>query len=323
MDFAGSTSPVARRRLPRLGRWLSEPGRAQVRPVAAAAAIAAVAAAATVSLAPAASASGTGSGAAGLGTAAGHGAAAIGAAAEVVKLALHPMPAGTVRFGRTSHRRLVVHVAMYGLTPGSSHRVDLIRSGGRRVVQFSLLRANSSGQADEILASTFKRRVPGGSRLVIRMGAHGGRIARLAIAVTRHLRMTHFRREHRLRAVETSSRGAFYGTPRGRAVVAYNPRRQTLTVTVSASGLTPGPHAAHVHLGSCQSQGPVKYMLRDLVANRHGKVTHAVRVFTHITSPVPASGWYLNVHQGNSADILSHGQPTIYFRPLICANIKS
>jgi hypothetical protein len=45
-------------------------------------------------------------------------------------------------------------------------------------------------------------------------------------------------------------------------------------------------------------------------------------VFTHIISPIPASGWYLNVHQGNSGDILRNGQPTLYFRPLICANIK-
>ncbi len=27
------------------------------------------------------------------------------------------------------------------------------------------------------------------------------------------------------------------------------------------------------------------------------------------------------IHQGNSATILSNGQPTIFFRPLLCANI--
>ena len=69
------------------------------------------------------------------------------------------------------------------------------------------------------------------------------------------------------------------------------------------------------------SQGPVKYMLRDLVANRRGRITHAVRVFTHVAAPIPAHGWYLNIHQGNSGNILSHGQPTIYFRPLLCADI--
>ncbi len=90
---------------------------------------------------------------------------------------------------------------------------------------------------------------------------------------------------------------------------------------MSASGVTPGPHAAHIHLGSCMSQGPVKYMLRDLVASRRGRITHAVRVFTHVTAPIPAHGWYLNIHQGNSADIASGGQPTMFFRPLLCADI--
>ena len=63
-------------------------------------------------------------------------------------------------------------------------------------------------------------------------------------------------------------------------------------------------------------------MLADLVANRHGRIAHAVRVFTHVTAPVPAHGWYLNIHQGNSGDILRNGQPTIFFRPLLCANIR-
>ena len=63
-------------------------------------------------------------------------------------------------------------------------------------------------------------------------------------------------------------------------------------------------------------------MLRDLVASRRGRIVHAVRVFTHVTAPIPARGWYLNIHQGNSGDILSNGQPTIFFRPLICANIR-
>ncbi len=136
-------------------------------------------------------------------------------------------------------------------------------------------------------------------------------------------RLTHVsRRAHSLIPVEVSQRGISYGTPRGGAAITYNARRQTLTVTVSASGVTPGPHAAHIHLGSCMRQGPVKYMLRDLVASRRGRIVHAVRVFTHVTAPIPASGWYLNIHQGNSSDILSGGQPTIFFRPLLCADIR-
>ncbi len=309
-------------------RWLGSPlwksRHARLRVTSATTSIAAVAIAVMVTLVPAAAAGAARSGGDGAArrSPASYRALASPTAAMVEKLVLHPMPAGSVRFGSVRHGWLVVHMVLYGLTPGSSHYVELVQPSGRRVVRFSTLRANSVGQADETLASTFGGWVPRGSRLVIRMGARGGRVARLPIAETKPLSSVHLRRPLRLHSVEVSAGGVHYGTPRGDATIVYNSRRETLTVIVRASGVTPGPHAAHIHLGSCQKQGPVQYMLRDLVANRRGQIVHAVRVFTHVASPVPASGWYLNVHQGNAGDILRNGRPTVYFRPLICANIN-
>ena len=231
------------------------------------------------------------------------------------------MPRGTVTFGRRAGR-LTVHAVMTGLTPGSEHGVHLLLPGAHAgVIRFSPLPASTAGRARATLHSHFRGPLPRGSRLVIRMGTGDGRVARKAIARTRRLRRGG-PGPHRLIAVEIGRGGANWGTPRGRATISYDAQRRTLTVTVHASGLTPGPHAAHIHLGSCQSQGPVKYMLADLVANRHGRIAHAVRVFTHVTAPIPAHGWYLNIHQGNSGDILRNGQPTILFRPLLCANIR-
>jgi hypothetical protein len=324
MNSAASIGHTGETGLRRFGTWLWAPGRARLRTSAAGTAAAALAVAAIVTLVAAgARATGTGGARAGHGGAvAGQDAATSQANANAGSLVLHSMPAGTVTFGRGSHGRLTVHADIYGLTPGSSHYVDLVRPGGRRLASFSTLTASGVGQADKTLASAFRGRVPRGTRLVIRMGARRGRAASLPIAETRILGSADFWRTQRLRSVEVSSRGVNYGTPRGHAAIAYNQKRQTLTVTVTASGVTPGPHAAHIHLGSCQRQGPVIYMLRDLVASRRGKIDRAVRVFTHVTSPVPTSGWYLNIHQGNSGNILRNGSPTIYFRPLICANIK-
>jgi hypothetical protein len=45
------------------------------------------------------------------------------------------------------------------------------------------------------------------------------------------------------------------------------------------------------------------------------------RVITHVTTPLHATGWYLNLHQGNSRNIVANGSPTINFRPLLCADI--
>ena len=237
-------------------------------------------------------------------------------------LSLRPMPHGAVTFGRTRHGQLTAHAYIYGLTPGSSHNVDLVIPGRPRAVRFSQLTANSVGQADSTLRSHFTGHLSPGSRLLVLMGVRPSGIAKDPIAQTRRL-IRAGRGPHRLVAVEVGAAGTSFGPLRGRATIAYNARRHTLTVTVDASGLTPGPHAAHIHLGSCMSQGPVLYMLKDLRANRGGRVRHAVRVFTNVTTPIPAHGWYLNIHQGNSNNILSNGQPTIFFRPLLCANITN
>ncbi len=242
------------------------------------------------------------------------GAAAPRGGSSLQVLRLRPMPYGAVSFGRR-HGRLTVRAAVSGLTPGSSHGVSLLLPGRLRVIQFGPLTANSVGQAGATLRSSYPGRLVPGSRLVIRMGTGHHGVAAEPIAVTGRLAGPG-RRPHRLLAVEAGQ-----GPLRGRATIAYSPSRHTLTVTVTAAGLTPGPHAAHIHLGSCSSQGPVKYMLGDLVANRHGRITRAVALISNVTSPIPASGWYINIHQGSSATILDNGQPTIFFRPLLCTDI--
>ena len=80
------------------------------------------------------------------------------------------------------------------------------------------------------------------------------------------------------------------GALRGSATLLYNPSTQTLTVHAQASGLAPfSQHAAHIHLGSCAAQGPVRYMLPDLIANAAGNVNE-VTMFTGVTSPPPQPG---------------------------------
>ncbi|HEX9067098.1 MAG TPA: hypothetical protein VF843_18465 [Streptosporangiaceae bacterium] len=246
-------------------------------------------------------------------------AAASAAYPAMHRLSLRAMPRGVVSFGRW-HHRLTARVAMNGLTPGSSHAVRLVLSGRRHwAVSFSPLTANGTGQASGVLHSRFTGRLPRLARLVIFMGTSGSRVAREPIALTARLR--HPGRPHRFIAIEVGPGGRYYGTPEGRAAVGYNPRRHTLTIVIHATGLTPGAHAAHVHLGSCKSQGPVLYMLGDLIADRHGTIRRAVRVITGVTKPIPAHGWYINIHQGNTKTIAKNGQPTIFFRPLLCRDL--
>ena len=214
---------------------------------------------------------------------------------------LSPMPQGIVKIGNG-----VVAVSAQGLTPGSAHVVGLLADG-----QFTALGTLTADATGDVTGATFSvSSIPGGSRVIIL----DGDATTSVIAETNGAGGG----QHTLHAVEA---GFPQGSLQGRATIVYNPGVQTISVTVNASGLTPGAHAAHLHLGSCQSQGPVKYMLMDFTADGHGDISDQTRTVTGVSTVMLTGGWYLNLHQGNSSNILSNGKPTIYFRPLLCADI--
>jgi hypothetical protein len=240
-----------------------------------------------------------------------------------VDLQLQAMPAGTASFGTGSSGTLALTVNALGFTPGSAHLVRLLDGHGNTLAQFSTLTANGVGQASATLDSTFTGSIPTGSRVVIyngsmaKPGTPGGEI----IAETPDLDNGTPPAPLPLTALEVTPHGTGFGIPAGSATITYSPTAQTLTVTVNASGISPGMHAAHIHTGSCQSQGGVLYMLMDFTANSAGQILNQTRTVTGVTSGIPATGWYLNLHQGTSNNILRNGQPSIFFRPLLCQNI--
>lgn len=231
---------------------------------------------------------------------------------------LQAMPAGTVSFLRASDGRIEAQVSMFGLAPGSAHQVSADSPAGPPL-QVGTLTAGAAGQASAVFTVPS---LPAGSRLVVLLGAAGGGplagepAAESPVLPLRPQPGTAFPL-HPVAAGGTSS-----GEPAGRAQITYDPAAQTLTVTLTASGLTPGPHAAHIHLGSCQDQGPVKYMLADFTAGPDGNITRQVRVVTGVTS-APGPGLYLNVHLGGMSQILSNGTPTLLFQPVLCTDLTS
>jgi probable HAF family extracellular repeat protein len=240
-----------------------------------------------------------------------------------VYLQLQAMPSGTATFGTDSSGNLTVTVNAFGLTPGSPHAVRLLDGHDTTLAQFTTLTATGTGQAGATLNSTFTGSIPPGSRLVILNGPNGHRGAPGAeiIAETPNLDNGTPTSPLPLTALEFNSQGTGFGIPAGTASIAYSPSAQTLTVTLNASGVTPGRHAAHIHTGSCQSQGAVLSMLMDFTATSAGQIMNQTRTVTGVTSGIPATGWYLNLHQGTSNNILKNGQPSIFFRPLLCQNI--
>jgi len=237
-----------------------------------------------------------------------------------VFLQLQSMPTGTLTFGTGSSGTLALTVDAFGFTPGSSHLVRLLGGNGHVLTQFSTLTATGAGQASATLDSTFTGTIPTGSRVVVYNGAMakpgtpGGEI----IAASPNLENGTPTSPLPLTALEFTPKGTGFGIP---ASITYSPTAQTLTVTVNASGVSPGMHAAHIHTGSCQSQGGVLYMLMDFTANSTGQIVNQTRTVSGVTSPIPANAWYLNLHQGTSNNILKNGAPSIFFRPLLCQNI--
>jgi Cu/Zn superoxide dismutase len=232
---------------------------------------------------------------------------------------LTSMPQGSVTLDRDWFGTVEATVRAFGLTPGSSHAVELVDRDGQEVASFGTLTANGVGQADATLQSWDWAPV-GSAHVVILNGTAGDPVSAEPIAKTSH----HVGgvATYQLIPVEVGADGANYGTPRGAATITYNRHAQTITVTVNASGLTPGAHAAHIHVGSCAAQGPVQYMLMDFTADANGQIVDQTRTVANVTTPLPDSGWYLNLHQGNSNNILTAaGTPTINFRPLLCGNI--
>ena len=83
----------------------------------------------------------------------------------------------------------------------------------------------------------------------------------------------------------------------------------SLVVRVQVGGLVPhSAHAAHIHKGSCASQGAVVYMLRNVVANASG-YANVTTVIKGVHS-IPHSGWYVNVHRSTNISTQTGFDPT-------------
>ena len=252
------------------------------------------------------------------------------AAPGVLRLA--GMPDGAVRVWRNPQGRLEVRLAAYGLTPRSSHTVAIDGPKSTALtpeVRFGAVTASSMGQANVTLTATSSTGpLVSGSRFVIYLGSYASNAARNLpaeeqIASSGMLPASPQGVLSGLHPRSFSASGGYLGRLHGWAKIAYSPNTQTLSVTVTAYGLAPGAHAAHIHLGSCQQQGAVKYMLMDFQADAGGNIINQTRTVKPVTPAPPATGWYLNLHLGNSSDILAKGMPTLNFRPELCSDVTS
>ncbi|MBO0728723.1 MAG: CHRD domain-containing protein [Acidimicrobiaceae bacterium] len=235
---------------------------------------------------------------------------------------LDAMPAGTVTFQQQGSM-LQATIDAFGLTPGSSHIAEITNGRDQAPIDFSQFTASATGQVDATISSlTPVGALSRDASFQVELSTSPDQP--IAVAPV-NLRSMGYGREMDnavpLHAIEASSPDRLAG----HATLNYDSKAQTLTVRVDATGFVPDTtHAAHIHEGSCMSQGAPILMLPDLQADRHGRVDQTDVIKNLATFTAPANGWYINIHEGSSATILdAQGNPTVQFRPLLCANLPA
>jgi len=251
---------------------------------------------------------------------------ASGAPASPISVTLTAQPSGTVALSWDPQTKNVsAKLEMVGFTPGSGHAMHIHQGScaaqGNVVVPFPDVTANEVGAIDTTVTSL--QPAPDGLAADTLLNIHLAPAAQLGDPGS--LGFTPISCTDVDPAASAPLSMAPLPQPgqhpQGSAKLTYDAANKTLSVDVTASGLVAGSdHAEHIHLGSCDSQGAVKYPLNDLVASPTG-TAETTTVVQNVDQAPPASGWYLNVHLGSSSQIEENGQPTLYFQPIICGNI--
>lgn len=115
----------------------------------------------------------------------------------------------------------------------------------------------------------------------------------------------------------TTATATLKHVPNGTADLNWDPKTHMLTVKIMLVGLAPNSmHPAHIHTGSCSKQGSVLHPLQNVVADSHGTAT-VTSPISNVMQGIPASGWYVNVHNGPGLTT------TDQFLPIVCGDVSN
>ena len=107
--------------------------------------------------------------------------------------------------------------------------------------------------------------------------------------------------------------------PIGTATLNWDPNTKVLQIQILLTGLAPNSiHPAHIHQGgNCGQNGNILFMLNNVVANATGNITgsSATTIVKNVTNGIPASGWFVNIHNGPNLT------PQSQFTPIACGNV--
>lgn len=251
-------------------------------------------------------------------------------AAAGLSITLAHMPTGTAQLSWDATTKVITATLnMYGFTPGSSHAMHIhtgscLNQQNPPVIPFPDAVADGTGVVKaSVKSNPVSGGIPTGAYLNIhlapgdQLGAPGT-VGFTPIACADIPAGTPAAGPVSLTMQALPQTGQH---PTATAALHYDSSAQTLTVEVKATGLPPGSaHAEHIHVGSCLDQSRVLYPLTDLTADGSGAADQTTIVH-NVANPPPPAGWYVNIHMGPSSVILSGGQPTMLFAPILCADV--
>jgi hypothetical protein len=214
-------------------------------------------------------------------------------------------PSGTVElmWDHASHV-MTVHMALTGLTPQSAHPARIssgsCKNAGDVVYNLSPIQATAIGFADVITkVKDVSSGIPETGWHVDVSNGPGTTTSDQSMVITCANVFNPTASTNSSQSVQATLDEAFAPNQSVSGTAVLNTNNNQLTVVVALKGLAPhSKHLAHLHMGSCASQGPIKYDLKPIIADAAGNAS-TTSVIPNVTS-VPRNGWYVNIHLGSS-----------------------
>ncbi|HET8844764.1 MAG TPA: CHRD domain-containing protein [Ktedonobacteraceae bacterium] len=234
---------------------------------------------------------------------------------------LKHMPTGTaVLTWNYTDQTLTVQMMLTGLAPGSTHPAHIhegdCSENGKILYPLIDLIANDQGVAQAASKISVPKGIPASGWSINVHNGPGLTNAEQALPIACGNVVNH---DTSLRSNQTVqvALGVPADTGKGQdasGTAHFTLTNHVLTVQMTLTGLAPKTeHAAHIHAGTCASQGKVLYPLPMITADASGKATLTTTIQN--VSAIPDKGWYINVH--HSADLSTQTG----FDPIACGDI--
>jgi len=226
-----------------------------------------------------------------------------------------PEGAATISWDQPS-KGLTIKIALVGMAPNSTHPANIyagscVKQGGvAQPLQNVVADAHGVGLSTTVIKNVMTLPASGWN-ITVHNGPGLAPADQFLPIVCSDLAFTHFSPASSL-SVQVPLNTAPGSGASGTAHLTISGK--TLTVKLTMSGLQPhSSHAAHIHAGTCASQGAVVYNLQNVVANASGNAD--VTTTIHNVSSIPGHIWFVNVHYGTNVSTQTG------YNPIACGDV--